>query len=66
MTKEMWVTLLTVLATLLTLATQMLPIPTNVTPFLLYAVAAINAILAIVFGVASYRQIKARAVSKQK
>lgn len=66
MTKEMWMTLLTVLATLLTLATQMLPIPQNVTPYLLYAVAAINAILAIVFGVASYRQVKARNAVKAK
>ena len=60
----MWVTLLLVLSTLITLATQMLPIPANVTPYLLYAVAAIQAILAIVFGVTAYRQFKARSAVK--
>lgn len=61
MTKELWVALLTFVATALTLATQMLPVPESITPFLLYGVAVINAGLAIFFGVTGLR---ARAAAK--
>ena len=55
MTKELWIALLTFIAAALTLATQMLPIPPNVLPYILYGVAVINAGLAVFFGVTGVR-----------
>jgi ABC-type Na+ efflux pump permease subunit len=61
MTRELWIALLLFLATVITLATQMLPIPANIMPWLIFAVAAINAALTIFFG---YAGIKARQAAK--
>lgn len=63
MTKELWIALLTFLATVLGLATQMLPLPPEVIPWLVFAVAVINAALTVFFGVAGFR---ARAAAKAK
>ena len=62
MTKELWIALLTFVAAALTLATQMLPVPPNVLPYLLYAVAVINAGLTVFFG---YTGIKTRQANRQ-
>ena len=63
MNKELWIALLTFVATVITLASQMLPIPPELVPWLIFAVAVINAALAIFFGVTGFR---ARQAAKAK
>ncbi len=63
MNKELWIAVLTFLAAVITLGSQMLPVPPELAPWLLFAVAVINAALAIFFGVAGFR---VRAAAKAK
>lgn len=63
MNKELWIALLTFLAGVLALASQMLPIPANVVPWLAFGVAVINLALAVFFGMAGYR-VRAEARAK--
>jgi hypothetical protein len=58
---QLWVSLLSFLATLIVLALQLLPVPPDLVPWLTWAVAAINAALTVFFGVTGYR---ARAAAK--
>lgn len=61
MTKELWVSLLTFVAGVLALATQLLPVPPDLIPWLTFAIAVINLGLSVFFGVAGFR---ARAAAK--
>ncbi len=64
MTKEMWVALLTFAAALIVGAMKILPVSPDLVPWLTFVVFGINLALAIFFGVASYRQYKARNAAK--
>jgi hypothetical protein len=55
MNKELWVMVLTFLAAVIVAATQALPIPADLMPWLSFAVIVINLALSIFFGVTGYR-----------
>ena len=65
MSKELWIALLTFAAGVITLATEMLPIPQNVAPYLLFAVGVINLAMAVFFGVTGVRARNAANQIKQ-
>lgn len=64
MNKELWIALLTFLATIITLATQTLPIPPETLPWFTFAVLVINAALTIFFGVGGIRIWQANRAAK--
>ena len=55
MNKELWTMVLTFLAGVLALASQMLPVPADLVPWLAFGVAVINLALAIFFGVTGFK-----------
>ena len=61
MNQQLWVSLLTFLAGVAALASQMLPVPTELVPWLTFGVAVINLALGVFFGVTGFR---ARAAAK--